>query len=73
MGDNEINERRVRISNGLANIPDYIPLNMGQDLEIILCGTVVKIEESDNQNGTSDITYVVKCMEVLNVNGEEIC
>ena len=73
MADNEINERRIRISNGYVNVPEYIPLNMGEEVHIVLTGSVVKIEHTDNQDGTEDITYVVKCEEVECVNGEEIC
>jgi hypothetical protein len=46
---------------------------MGDNVEIILTGEVVKIEESNNQDGTIDVTYIVKCEEIQNVNGEEVC
>jgi len=65
---NEINERLVRISSGLTPIDGE--LELGEDVQIIISGNVVKTEDHDNQNGTYDLVYVVKGI-VAYVNEEE--
>jgi hypothetical protein len=70
--DREINEKRIRVSQGLVNIPQFIDLDLGDEVMILLDGEVVKIEETDNQDGSKNVTYVVKCTEIKNVNGQEI-
>jgi hypothetical protein len=39
-------------------------LALGQDIEVLIKGAVVKEETEDNQDGSVNITYVVKPMTV---------
>ena len=39
-------------------------LTLGQDVEVLIHGAVVKEETSDNQDGSVNIVYVVKPMTV---------
>lgn len=65
----EINERLVKISAGLVPIEGEI--NLGDDVQILLSGTVTKTEQMDNQDGTYNLVYVVKGI-VSYVNDEEV-
>lgn len=65
----EINERLVKISAGLVPIEGEI--NLGDDVQILVSGTVVKTEQMDNQDGTYNLVYVVKGI-VSYVNEEEV-
>lgn len=62
----QINERLVKISRG--KIPIDKELEMGDDLELNLRGTVVKVEDTDNNDGTINRTYIVRCMGVDTTN-----
>lgn len=53
-----INEHLVKISSGLM-VTDK-PLKLGDDVAILVKGTVTKIEQRDNNDGTFDQIYVVK-------------
>lgn len=53
-----INEHLVRISASKASIGT--PLEIGDEVTIGAKGTVTKVEDSDNQDGTIDRTYVIK-------------
>lgn len=53
-----INEKLVKISAGLTPIEGK--LELGEDVQIIVQGNVVKIEYKDCQDGTFDLVYVVK-------------
>ena len=44
----------------LAKIPIENPLELGQDVTIILKGNVTRKTEEDNQDGTKDILYAVQ-------------
>lgn len=54
----QINEHLIRISASKA--PIGTPLDIGQEVTIGAKGTVTKIEDSDNQDGTMNRTYVIK-------------
>ena len=51
-------EHLIKIT--LAKIPIENPLELGQDVTIILKGNVTRKSEEDNQDGTKDIIYSVK-------------
>lgn len=54
----EINERLVKISAGL--VPIEGDLKLGDDVQILVSGNVVKTEHKDNQDGTYDLVFIVK-------------
>lgn len=54
----KVNEYLVRISASKA--PFTNELNMGQEVIFGGKGTVTKIEDTDNQDGTINRTYVIK-------------
>ncbi len=58
MNEQKIDEHLIRISAG--KIPIDQAIDMGDDVTLQVEGTVVKIEDSDNQDGTINRTYVVK-------------
>lgn len=53
-----VNENLVKISAGKVVTP--FPLNLGEDVDILIEGTVVKSEDADNNDGSVDRTFVVK-------------
>jgi len=55
--DKTTNEIYLRIS---SKCPIPQNLELGADVAFIVRGGVVKKEETDNQNGTLDVTYTVK-------------
>lgn len=59
----DINDKFVKFSGKEELIPS-IELQLGQDVEFTVKGTVVKVEETDTQEGTKDVTYVVKVTQV---------
>lgn len=65
----EINEKLVKISAGL--VPIEGELKLGDDVQILLSGTVTKTEQMDNQDGTYNLVFVVKGI-VSYVNDEEV-
>ena len=64
----EVNERLVKLSSSLTPIEG--DLDLGQDVQIVFQGNVVKMEQKDNQDGTYDLVYVVKGL-ISYVNEEE--
>ena len=54
----EINERLVKISAGL--VPIEGKLELGEDVQILLSGTVTKTEQMDQQDGTYNLVFIVK-------------
>lgn len=54
----KINEHLVRISAGKAPIDK--PLEIGQEVTIGAKGSVVKVEDQDNGDGTINRCYVIK-------------
>lgn len=65
----EINERLVKISAGMIPIADE--LGLGDDVQLVVDGSVTKMEQMDNQDGTYNLVYVVKGV-VIFVNGEKV-
>jgi len=59
----DTNETFVKFTSKSAVNPNE-DLQLGQDLTFIVKGTVVKKEEKDTQEGTMDVVYVVKVVEV---------
>ena len=55
-----IDEKVVKIS--LSKIPIEEELNLGDDVTIVVSGSVVKIAHEDNQDGSYDVVYIVKGM-----------
>lgn len=55
-----IDEKLIRIT-GKFPIPKEMEL--GKDYRVLVYGSVVKTEDSDNQDGTVNRTYVVKGYE----------
>lgn len=53
-----INSKSIKISRGKAEIATE--LELGADVEILIKGSVVKTEDSDNQDGTVSRCYVIK-------------
>jgi hypothetical protein len=54
----DINSKNIKISSGKSEIEKE--LQMSQDIEIVVIGSVVKIEDTDNQDGTINRCYVIK-------------
>jgi hypothetical protein len=53
-----MNEQLVKIS--MSKIPVDQPLSLGDDVQIIIQGTVTKLSHEDCQDGTYDVVYIVK-------------
>lgn len=62
-----INERLVRISAGLTPIEQE--LELGKDVQLVVSGNVVKVEQQDQQDNTYNLIYVIKGL-VSYVNDE---
>jgi len=54
----KINEHLLRVSAGKIVIDRDLP--MDQDIILTVRGSVVKYEDSSNQDGTVDRTYILK-------------
>ena len=61
MTQKNINEIMIKIS---GKFPIEKDLELGQEVLISLKGGVVKQEVNDNQDGTVDVTYVIKPLSV---------
>jgi len=55
----EINEKILRI-NGGASLPPDTEMVLGEEKEVKVQGSIIKVEEKDNQDGTRDIVYILK-------------
>lgn len=55
-----VNERLIKVSN---SVPINVELKMDQDVEVIIKGSVVKIEEGSNQDGTVDRKFILKSIQ----------
>ena len=53
-----IDEKLVKIS--LSKIPIEYSLDLGDDVTIVISGTVVKISQEDNQDGSCNEVYTIK-------------
>lgn len=56
-----IDSNLIRIS-GKFEIPRKI--SIGEDIELVIKANCVKIEMGDNQDGTVNMTYIVKPLEI---------
>lgn len=65
----EINEKLVKVSAGL--VPIEGELKLGDDVQILVSGTVTKTEQMDNQDGTYNLVFIVKGI-ISYVNEEEV-
>jgi len=54
----EVNEIRLKVSGALIAITEE--LELGQDVMLQVQGAVTNVVEKDNDDGTKDVTYVVK-------------
>lgn len=59
----EINEKIIKIT-GSGCIDKELELELGDDIDILIKGNVVKIEDSDNQDGTYDKIMKIKIITV---------
>ena len=58
MAKMEVNEKLVRVSAGL--VPIEQELELGDDVRLVIEGTVVKEEHEDQNDGTINVIFVVK-------------
>lgn len=65
----EVNERLVKLSMG--KVPIMGELKLGDDVQILMSGTVVKEEHEDMQDGSYNLVFIVKG-EIAYVNEEKI-
>lgn len=65
----QINEKLIKVSAG--KVPIEGDIKLGDDVQILISGTVVKEEHEDNQDGTINQVFVVKGV-VSYVNDEKI-
>ncbi len=65
----QINEKLVKVSAG--KVPIEGDIKLGDDVQIIISGTVVKEEHGDLQDGTINQVFVIKGV-VSYVNDEPI-
>lgn len=54
----KINEHLIKISAGRIVIDRELPID--QDITLLVTGSIVKYEDTSNQDGTVDRTYIVK-------------
>lgn len=59
-----INERLIRVK--ASAIPIENDLEMDEDLTFTVEGTVEKVEETNNHDGTKNVTYIVKGIVAYN-------
>lgn len=60
----KVNLKNIRISQGKAEIEKELPIGT-YDVKVLVTGDIVKEEYTDNQDGTQDVTYVLKATEVV--------
>lgn len=60
-----VNERRYRLSGSVYAEEDLV---LGQDVDLLINGTVVKVAESDNSDGTLDRVYTIKPVAINDQN-----
>lgn len=54
----EINEKLVKVS--MSKVPILGELKLGDEVQILMQGTVTKLEHEDNQDNTYNEVYIVK-------------
>ena len=64
----KINETLVKIS--MSAIPIDHELKLGDDVKIVVMGTVVKSEDRDLQNGEIDRMFTVKGIEAYETSNK---
>jgi hypothetical protein len=57
-----INSTSIKISRGKVEVDRE--LSMGQEVELVVKGTVVQKTFNDNQDGTEDLVFTVKAVSV---------
>lgn len=63
----EVNSKFLKVSRAKVEIPDDLVLGQ-YNVEVLVKGDIVKVENSDQQDGTMDITYILKATEMKVVN-----
>lgn len=58
-----LNEKIIRIS-GSGCVNSQTKIELGEDREVLVRGSVVKIEEKDNMDGTKDIVYIIRILNL---------
>ena len=58
MEKSTVNERLVKISASAIITPEE--LHIGEEVSLLVKGSVVKIEDRDNQDGTINRVFVIK-------------
>lgn len=58
-----INQRSLKISQAKVEVSKDLPIGT-YDVEVLVKGDIVKEEYTDNQDGTRDVTYILKAYEV---------
>jgi len=61
--EKSLNEKIIRIS-GSGCINNQTKIELGEDREVLVRGSVVKVEEKDNQDGTKDIVYIIRILSL---------
>lgn len=63
MVEQTLNEKIIRIS-GSGCINNQTKIELGEDREVLVRGSVVKTEEKDNEDGTKDIVYIIRILNL---------
>lgn len=63
--ERDINQKFIKISGRSEILAQH---EIGEDITLFLKGSIVKTEVKDNQDGSVDITYVVKALDLEEVN-----
>lgn len=60
----DVATRYVRVSGAKTEVNGELPVGT-YDVTLVVKGDIVKEEIGDNQNGSVDVTYVLKAHEVM--------
>jgi hypothetical protein len=58
----DINSKSIKISRGKTDIENE--LEMGQEVKIAVVGSVVKIEDTNNQDNTINRCFIIKAEKI---------
>lgn len=61
--EKSINEKILKIR-GSVSLPPDKEFELGEDVEVVVCGSVIQIETKDNFDGTFDKIFILK-METI--------
>lgn len=61
--DLTLNEKSIRMS-GLVNIPVDSKLILGDNIKIMISGSIINVKDKDNQDGTYDRVFVIKASDI---------